>query len=169
MNLKNTLALTLLFIGMTTVASAQQKQPASPPETVQGTINGANITINYSAPSVKGREIWGGLVPFDKVWRAGANNATTFTTDKAIVVEGKSLPAGTYAFFVIPTKSEATVIFNKVASQWGAYDYDAAQDQLRIHVKPKLTDKRTEKLLYTIDNGAVVLSWDNWNIPISVK
>ncbi|MDP4131765.1 MAG: DUF2911 domain-containing protein, partial [Bacteroidota bacterium] len=96
--------LTLTGLGMASLLWAQgdkSKRP-SPPETATGTVGGASISINYSSPSVKGRKIWGGLVPYDKVWRAGANEATIFETDKAIEVEGKNLPAGKYSLFAKP-------------------------------------------------------------------
>jgi hypothetical protein len=79
------------------------------------------------------------LEKYGKVWRAGANEATVFTTSKDITVEGKKLPAGTYGFFAIPTETNWTVIFNKVAKQWGAYKYDQAQDALRVTVTPVKT------------------------------
>ena len=83
---------------VTTLGTAQEKK-ASPAETATGKINGANVTVNYASPSVKGREIWGKLVPFNEVWRAGANEATTFETEKELNVEGQKLPAGKYSFF----------------------------------------------------------------------
>ncbi|GGB66337.1 hypothetical protein GCM10007424_02870 [Flavobacterium suaedae] len=163
--------LTFLFIAvlMTGVTFAQEKKKASPAETATGKINGSDITIQYSSPSVKGREIWGGLVPYSKVWRAGANEATTFTTTKDIMVEGQKLPAGTYSFFVIPEKDSATIIFNKEAKQWGAYKYDESKDQIRVKVKPKKSNRMNERLVYNINNNNVTLSWENWDIPLMIK
>ncbi|NDI99105.1 DUF2911 domain-containing protein [Flavobacterium sp. LaA7.5] len=166
-NLKK-IALFIVMLSVTGIASAQGKK-ASPAETATGKINGANITIEYSSPSVKGREIWGELVPYGKVWRAGANDATTFTTDKPLMIEGKELPAGTYSFFVIPEKESATVIFNKEAKQWGAYKYDEGKDQLRVKVTPKKSTKMNERLVYSINKNNVTLSWENWDIPIMAK
>jgi hypothetical protein len=168
MNLKRKIGILFIALGITAMANAQDK-PLSPPETASGTVNGTHIVINYSSPSVKGREIWGALVPFNEVWRAGANNATVFTIDKDLMVENTKLPAGKYAFFVIPNKDECTIIFNKVAEQWGAYKYEESKDQLRIKVKPEMSAASTEKLVYTISNGKVTLSWEKWNIPIRVK
>jgi hypothetical protein len=148
---------------------AAQKKAASPAETATGTINGATITIKYGSPSVKGREIWGGLVPFDQVWRAGANDATTFETDKELTIEGSKLPAGTYSLFVIPNQKECTIIFNKQAKQWGAYSYKEKEDQLRVKVAAVAKKDSTEKLLYTISTYAVTLSWANWDIVLKVK
>ena len=152
------------------VATAQDKKPASPPAEAKGTINGANISIKYSSPFVKGRAIWGELVPYSQVWRAGANDATTFETSKAIKVEGKELAAGTYAFFVIPEKDgTATLIFNSEATQWGAYKYDTAKDALRVTVKTKKAKAIAESLVYTVGKKDVTLAWEYLEIPFSVK
>lgn len=165
--LKNQL-IVLLALFSVAFTNAQEK-PKSPAETVTGKINGATITINYGSPSVRGRKIWGELVPFDAVWRAGANDATTFETDKDITIEGSKLPAGKYSFFVIPNEKESVIIFNTEAKQWGAYKYDEKKDQIRVKVKPKTTSSSVEKLVYTINSNDVVLSWDSWNIGFKVK
>ncbi len=146
-----------------------QDKPTSTKEVVTGKINGATITINYGSPSVKGREIWGKLVPFNQVWRAGANDATTFETDKEVTIEGSKLPAGKYSFFVIPNEKECVIIFNKEAKQWGAYKYKEKEDQLRVTVKQKVAKTKAEKLVYVIEKNTVSLNWDNWTIPFSVK
>ena len=148
---------------------AAQEKPTSSKEVATGKINDATITINYGSPSVNGREIWGALVPFDQVWRAGANDATTFETDKELNIEGAKLPAGKYSFFVIPNKKKCVIIFNKEAKQWGAYKYKEKEDQLRVTVKPKVAKVAVKKLVYSINQKNVVLSWEKWNIPISIK
>ncbi|WP_236975945.1 DUF2911 domain-containing protein [Membranihabitans maritimus] len=162
-----------LFVAvmMTSAAWSQDKEkPASPPMTAEGTINGANITINYSSPGVKGRTIWGALVPYNKVWRAGANDATTLETDKDLMIEGKKLPAGKYSFFLIPREEgPTTVIFNTVAKQWGAYDYDESKDALRVDVEAELKDDITERLEYRIEDDAIVVEWEKAVLPISVE
>ena len=160
----------LLFIALVTVTLVNaQNKPASPAASVTGKINGATISINYSSPSVKGRVIWGELVPFNKMWRAGANAATTIETDKDIVVEGKKLTVGKYSFFVIPNEKECILIFNKVAKMSGTNNYNEKEDQLRVTVKPQVSDSSSESLVYTINKNSIVLSWEKWNIPFSVK
>lgn len=160
----------VFFVALLTTAFATaQEKKASPAETATGKINGATITINYGSPSVKGRAIWGELVPYGEAWRAGANEATTFETDKEITVEGQKLPAGKYAFFVIPEKNSATIVFNKEWKQWGAYKMDAKQDQLRVKVTPKKSASLTEKLVYKINKDNVTLSWENLDFPVKVK
>ncbi|GAB3895285.1 DUF2911 domain-containing protein [Spirosoma agri] len=168
------LALTLAGVLMTMMAWAQgdKANRPSPPAVASGKVKDATITINYSSPSVKGRSVWepsGKLAPYGQVWRAGANEATTFETDKAIKVEGKELPAGKYGFFAIPDEKEWTIIFNKVPNQWGAFKYDQAQDQLRVTAKPKKSAQMNEKLVYDVTNKGVVLKWENVEVPIAIQ
>jgi hypothetical protein len=158
----------LIALLIVNFVSAQSK-PSSSKEVTTGQINGATITINYGSPSVNEREIWGKLVPFNQVWRAGANDATTFETDKEVTIEGSKLPAGKYSFFVIPNEKECVIIFNKEAKQWGAYKYKEKEDQLRVTVKQKVAKSKAEKLVYVIEKNTVSLNWDNWTIPFSVK
>lgn len=168
MKAQQNMRLIVIALFVTLFANAQSK-PASPAAIVTGTIGGANISINYSSPSVKGRVIWGQLVPFNKIWRAGANAATTFETDKDLKIEGSKLPAGKYSFFVIPNEKECVLIFNKVAKMSGTSNYDEKQDQLRVTVKQELSETNIESLLYAINKNSIVLSWEKWNIPFSVK
>lgn len=156
------------------VATAQDKAPASPPATASAKVGATEITIKYSSPSVKGRKIFGEMEPFGKVWRAGANDATTITFSKDVTIEGQPLKAGTYAFFTIPDQDEWTVIFNKTAKQWGAFKYDQAQDALRVKVKPTTSKEVTERLKYEIkpqgkNTAVITLSWEKAVIPFTVK
>ena len=166
--MKKIIGLLLIFIASTNFAVGQEAK-ASPRESVTGKINEATISIDYGSPSVRGRKIWGALVPFDKIWRAGANEATTFQTDKDLIVEGKKLPAGKYSLFIIPNEKKCVVIFNKKAKQWGAYNYDQDLDQLRVEVSPKEESKSTEKLLFLVKDNTVALLWDNWEIALDIK
>jgi Protein of unknown function (DUF2911) len=157
-----------MFFSMSVSAQEQQSKP-SPAATATGKAGDANITIAYSSPAVKSRTVWGELVPYGKVWRAGANEATTFETDKDVEVEGKTLPAGKYAFFVIPDEKEWTVIFNKTAAQWGAYKYDDKQDALRVKVKPKKSNEFNERLKYVVENDGIALLWEHMEVPLKIK
>lgn len=172
--MKSTIKSITSFMFMVVVSAnvmAQDAKPkASPAETATGKIGAANITINYGSPSVKGRKIWGGLEAYNKVWRAGANDATTFETDKDVKVEGKNLPAGKYSFFLIPKESGTwTAIFNKEPKQWGAYKYEEAKDALRVDVKVKPLTETQEKLVYNITNKGFSLNWDKISVPVAVK
>ena len=170
LKLKAALLLIMAFVFTSAAHAQDDKKPlASPRDSVSGTVNGATITINYGSPSVKGRKIWGGLEKYDVVWRAGANEATTFTTDKDIWVEGKKLPAGEYGFFVIPTENNKwTFIFNSVPKQWGAFKYDATKDVLRVVVKAK-PNTMHERLIYTVNSDSFSLVWEDVKVSAKVK
>ena len=145
-----------------------QKPVESPRDSVSATVHGAKISINYGSPAVKGRKVFGELEKYGKVWRAGANEATVFTTSKDIMVQGKPLPAGTYGLFAIPTETTWTIIFNKVAKQWGAFKYDESKDALRVVVKP-VASKMNERLVYKITAKGFSLNWDKISVPVSIK
>lgn len=142
----------------------------SPPKQAMASVNGSDITIDYSSPAVKGREIWGDLVPYGKVWRTGANEATTFTTEKAVTIAGNKVPAGKYALFTIPGEDEWVVILNSVWDQWGAYNYDETEDLIRFTVKPEKMKETQERLEFSIsDKGQVAMKWANAKISFTVK
>ncbi len=151
------------------LAPAQEKPRPSPAQTAAGKIGDASVTIQYSSPAVKGRTIFGGLEPYDKVWRAGANEATTVETDKSLKVAGKSLPAGKYGFFLVPKASgKWTVIFNSVWNQWGAYKYDQAKDVLRVEAEPK-RGGMTERLEYQVTAKGIVFRWADVELLVPVN
>ena len=154
---------------MTKPAASKEPKP-SPAATATGKIGAANVTVNYSSPGVKGRKIFGGLESYGKVWRAGANEATTVEFSKDVKVEGKTLPAGTYGFFVIPAESgQWTAIFNKEPKQWGAFKYDEKLDALRVMVTPRKTAAVTERLAYEVTPKALVMRWENVELPVAIK
>src|SRR2546421_2783873 len=170
------LAFTLagLFMSSMIWAQGDKSNRPSPPATATGKVAGANITINYSSPAVKGRKIWGDLVPYDKVWRAGANEATIFTTDKDIKVEGKSLPAGKYSLYAIPGQKQWTIIFNSQTGQWGIQrngetTEDPAKDVLRVNVKPVKSASSRERLGYEVNSKGFALLWENLKVPVSIR
>ena len=158
MNFKKSLSAFFLMAFVAFGALAQEK--ASPAKTAEGTVGDAKITINYSSPAVKGRMIWGDLVPLGEVWRAGANEATTFTTTKDIMVEGQKLAAGTYSFFVIPGEYESTFIFNSEAEQWGSMNYDSSKDVLRVNVSSGQTSTMEERLVYEVMDSGFEIRWE---------
>lgn len=165
------LVLTLTIMLMSSVTWAQ---PASPAATATGKVGDATITVTYSSPSVKGRQIWGGLVPYDQVWRAGANKATIFETDKDIKVEGKALPAGKYSLYAIPGEKKWTIILNSETGQWGikrdgTTTEDPAKDVIKVDVKPEKASAMTEKLTYEVNSKGVALIWENLKVPVAIK
>ena len=133
----------------------------------EGSIEGVGVTLEYGRPNVKSRAIWDGLVPYDQVWRTGANEATTITISQNVVVEGKELTAGTYGLFTIPGESEWIVIFNKVPNQWGAMKYDEAEDALRVTVEPTEAEF-VEAMEFEIDGSEVVLRWESLAVPVTI-
>ena len=141
----------------------------SPAATATGKIGAASVTVSYSSPAVKGRAIWGGLVPYGQVWRAGANEATTVEFTKDVKVAGKTLPAGKYGFFVLPTEKQWTVIFNKVPKQWGAFKYDEKQDALRVVVIPRKAPAMAERLAYEVQPAGLLLRWENLEALVPIK
>ena len=150
----------------------------SPKASITQTIGVTDVTISYSRPGVKGRKILGGLVPYDKVWRAGANEATKITFSGDVLINGKKLAAGSYGFFVIPHIKSWTIIFNKVADQWGAFEYNESEDAMRFNVIPQSSNYH-EWLDYTFENmivnahgknsAVVCLNWDKLKVPFTVE
>ncbi|GAC1441601.1 MAG: DUF2911 domain-containing protein [Sediminibacterium sp.] len=162
----------LLFSAASLHAQDDKSNRPSPPAKVSETLNsGAVVSIDYSQPALKGRTIGKDVEPMNgKVWRAGANEATVFETSKNIMVEGKALPAGKYGFFVLANNGEWTLIFNKVANQWGAFKYNEAKDALRVKVMPGKTASPVERLTYTISkSGKVSLAWGDVQANFHVK
>lgn len=138
--------------------------------TVTGTIDDVDITIDYSSPGVKGRTTWGGqLVPFNKVWRTGANDATWIELSGDVMVEGQKLSAGKYSVFTIPHDDDTcTIIFNKVWEQWGHYKYDDSQDALRVKVTKTPSEENAERMNFELADKAIILKWHDWAIPFKV-
>lgn len=175
--MKTITSLLVALIIFSLQANAQQKtedkskRPSPPAMVTQKIDNGATITINYSQPSLKGRTIGKDVEPMEgKVWRTGANEATVFETDRDITVDGMPLPAGKYGLFTIFNGNEVTFIFNKVWKQWGAFNYKAEEDQLRIKTPLKKSGSPAEKMTFTIDkNGKVSLLWGDRMASFQIK
>jgi hypothetical protein len=164
----------LFLIGLSTLHAQGNQSRQSPKMVATGKIGEANVKITYGSPSVKGRKIWGGLVPYDKVWRAGANEATLLETDKDLTVEGKKLAAGTYSLYTIPGEKEWKVIINSQIGQWGIERTGETtrkpeKDIMVLNVKPKQSSAMKESLVYTINDGGFILQWENLEIPVSIK
>ena len=152
-------------------ADIELPQP-SPGATISERVGISKVSIEYHRPAVKGREIWGGLVPFGEVWRLGANDATTLELSHAARVAGKDLPAGKYALFAIPTKEKWTVVVNSQSNQWGAYFRDSKKDVLSFDVVPS-AGAHQEWLEFRLlpesrDTLRVELAWDKLRIGFPV-
>jgi hypothetical protein len=172
--MKKTQFVMLLFVLGSFITSTMVFAQKSPPATVAGKVGAASITITYSSPSVKGRKIWGDLVPYGKAWRAGANEATTFMTDKDITVDGKPLKAGKYSVFIVPNEKEWEFIFNSETGQWGIKksgeaNFDASKNAITFKVKPKKSASMAEQLAYKVNEKGFVFGWENLEAHVAIK
>lgn len=157
--------LLVLLFAITSNIDAQK----SPKSTANGTIDKVNIEINYCAPSVRGRKVWGGLEKYGKVWRAGANENTTVSFSKDVMIDGKELSAGKYGFFIIPNEKEDwVIIFSKTNDQWGAYNYKQSEDALRVNITPSKTKGVQEQLKYSVNRKSIDIAWEHVNLSIPV-
>jgi hypothetical protein len=131
-----------------------------------------DITVNYHRPLVNGRKVWGSLVPYGQVWRAGANENTTIQFTSPVTVEGQSLAAGTYGLHMIPNENDWTIIFSKNYTSWGSFTYNQSEDALRVNVKPQSTDMH-EALTYDFDDikpdaAVLTLRWEKLAVPVKI-
>lgn len=159
----------------TTTPVAADTLKKSIPKEVHAQLGTAHHMIYYYSPAVRGRAIWGGLVPFDEVWVTGAHRATTWEFDKPVELNGKLIPAGKYAFFSIPGKKKWIIILNKKWDQHLADEYSAAEDVIRLEVKPSLVKKHQERLVYYLtppkqNNAVLTVRWEKMvvNVPFAL-
>ena len=168
-----TLALVLAALAAPAAAQSQLSTPAvSPAATTAQTVGLTEVSVAYHRPAVNGRRVWGDLVPYGEVWRAGANENTVFETSTDLTVEGQTLPAGRYGLHTIPGEDVWTVMFSTVADAWGSYSYDPAEDALRVTVAPR-PGPMTERLLFRFDDAGtdaatLVLAWDEIEVPVQI-
>lgn len=164
-----------IFLLLFSSLFAQVELPRlSPKASVSQVIGYTTITVEYGRPSTHGRKIWGDLVPYNTVWRTGANEATTiqFTTD--VLLEGNKVPAGRYSLFTLPTETDWTIILNKVDNQWGAFNYKQDQDFLRFPIKPKPSLDFIESMIFyfcdiTPNSVTLNLAWDKLKVSVNIE
>ncbi|HEV7919653.1 MAG TPA: DUF2911 domain-containing protein [Thermoanaerobaculia bacterium] len=155
------------------ITTAQLKLPRpSPKQTITQSVGLTDITISYSRPGVKGRSIWGSLVPYGQVWRTGANEATTIQFSTDVTVGGKQLPAGTYSLHTIPGRDSWLIVLNSDTNLWGSFDFDPAKDLLRFEAKPEAAPF-TEWLTFDFadpgpETAKIVLRWEKIAVPFQV-
>jgi hypothetical protein len=172
--MKKALALALLAAALAVPAAAQLNLPRpSPGATITQTIGLTDVTVVYSRPGVKGRQIWGALVPYDKPWRTGANASTTIAFSDDVTVQGKKLAAGTYSLYTIPGKAEWTFAFNSDAKA-GAGDWDAKKDVLRVATKPTESNAFTEWMEFVFEgltprSAELALYWEKLRVPLKIE
>ena len=166
------LGISLIFASVSTAQDRGNDSPrVSPNASVSQTIGTTEVTVTYGRPGVRDREIFGGLVPFDEVWRTGANESTAITFSDDVVVEGEELEAGTYSFYTLPGMDEWAVIFNNNLS-WGT-EYDESMDQLRVTVQPQEAELMEQMMIYfeevSEESGHMVIHWDQLKVPVRIE
>jgi VCBS repeat-containing protein len=164
--------LAFVSAGLAGLLWAQAEKRASPHETTSAVIAGKKITIEYGRPYKKGRKIFGGLEPLGKVWRTGADEATTLTVEGHLMVGTQHIPAGTYGLFTIPDEKQWTLVINKVAKQWGAFKYEQSQDLGRTPMQVRQLDAPVEQLTITIEakgnEGVLKIAWDQTEASVAL-
>src|SRR5881397_2183308 len=169
------LCLVIFVLGGTVSAQNDLNLPdVSQAADVKQRIALTDITVKYHRPLVNGRKIWGGLLPYGKVWRAGANENTTIEFSDPVSVEGKALAKGVYGLHMIPNSDSWTVIFSKTNTAWGSYSYDQKEDALRVDVKPKPLAETKEAMEFEFGDlkptsTAVTLKWEKLGVPFTVS
>ncbi len=153
---------------------AETKPSPSPHKTAMHMIGNNHVHMEYSAPSVRGREIWGALVPYDKIWVTGAHMATTIEFNSDLLIAGNKIPAGKYALFTIPGEKEWTVIINKNWDQHQADHYNTADDVVRVKTIPEQLTEPVEQLTFEVNStsdkkGNIVLQWEKLKISIDIE
>lgn len=161
-----------LFFASSAFAQLQMPQP-SPSAMLKQTVGLTDITIDYSSPAMRDREIFGGLVPYGEMWRTGANKATAITFSEDVTIEGKKVEAGSYAVFTIPTQDKWTIILNKNTEQWGAGKYDEKEDAIRLTAKPSkapMTFQRMTFMILALENHTAEISllWADTKVSFMV-
>jgi hypothetical protein len=161
--------MSIILLGLvTTIGFAQDKKMPSPPATAEGTIGNVKVKIDYHQPSAKGRKMIGGVEPYGKVWRTGANATTTIEFSGPVKINGKEVAAGKYGLFTIPGEEEWTVILN-TGIAWGAFKYKQEEDLLRTIVKPSKPSGFVETFTISIENDQVILRWENTQVAFVIK
>jgi len=141
----------------------------SPPLVLRDTIDAIPFEVKFGAPSVRGRTVFGNLVPFGEIWRTGANEATTLSIPDTLLLENQKLAPGQYAIFTIPHAGHWEILINTEYDQWGAYNYDPEKDVLHLRVTPEETDVHQEQMTFRLEGDQLVLHWDNLRVPISLQ
>lgn len=152
----------------TSVVSMSAQPPGSPHETVTGIVDGAKVSIIYGRPYIRGRKIIGGLVPYGRVWRTGADESTTLTTDAPLVIGGAAVPAGKVSLYTLPSPSGWKLIINKQTGQWGT-EYNEAQDLARVDMTSKALTAPVDQFTIKIEGGQIKLAWELTELSVAVK
>jgi len=164
----------IVMVALPLLTAAQDKKPLSPPGEVNLKFaDGKTVSIQYSRPAMRGRKIFGGLVPYDQVWRTGANSATSLKTDVALTIGGASVPAGSYTLYTLPGANGWKLIINKQTGQWGT-EYEQSQDLTRVDMKVSQRSSPLEQFTISFektggDSATLQLEWDTTVASVEVK
>ena len=166
--MKKTAVVLLFILSVTLFAAAQQdksKRPSPPAQAQCKLPDGKTITTDYSSPRAKGRQIFGGLVPYNEVWRTGANEATTLVTTANLTVEGKDVPAGSYTIFTVPAQDKWTLIINKKTGEWGIPYHYESDELVRVPMQVGKTSGPVDNFTINYDQSGggctLQISWEN--------
>lgn len=162
------LGLTALITVISPACSGDKESRPSPLTVDSTTIDNIFLKITYSSPSVRERKIWDELVPYNQIWRTGANEASYIEVSSDVTINDQVLPKGKYAIFTIPTDSTWTIIFNKEWDQWGAYNYNPEQDIFRLDVLPE-SGEFSEKMRFMFEKNLLVFKWENLHYSLKVS
>lgn len=162
-----------LGLALLATVAASQNQPPSPPAKADCTLSdGKTITVNYSSPRMRGRKVYGALVPFGQIWRAGANAATTFVTTTDLTVGGKDVPAGSYTIFTIPAESKWTLVISKKTGEWGLAYPGPGEDLARVDMKVSKLDAPLENFTIAFDKAGtgctLRMDWETTRASIDI-
>ncbi|MFY0686822.1 MAG: DUF2911 domain-containing protein [Cyclobacteriaceae bacterium] len=162
------IAVAILGTIITGCGQTEKEKRPSPFTFDQLNLNGDSLYIGYSSPRVRERTIWGKLVPYGKMWRTGANEATVFKTSKDIILNDTLLTAGSYSVFTIPDERQWTLIFNKDWELWGSYYYNEDNDALRLPIEPNRSSEFSEEMKFELSENALNFHWENLTFSVSI-
>jgi hypothetical protein len=151
-----------------TVGSISAQPPGSPHDTVNATVDGAKVSITYGRPYMRGRKIVGGLVPFGRVWRTGADESTTLISDAPLVIGGAAVPAGKVSLYTLPSAQGWKLIINKQTGQWGT-EYNEAQDLARVDMVTKTLAAPVDQFTIKIEGGQIRMAWEQTELSVPIK
>ncbi len=173
MKIRTRVGFTIVFSACMIAASYSQQPLLSPRDSVEISFSGKKISVNYGRPSMRGRKIMGGLVPYNRWWRTGANEATAFVTESDLVMGGKLIPKGSYTLYTMPSPGEWKLIINKQTGQWGTV-YNSELDFVRIPLKKKMLKTAVEKFTITLEKtgkigGVMRMVWEKTELSLKFR
>ena len=168
MTTKGLISILILSVVVLSCDKTKKERP-SPLRADSISINSSLLKVEYSSPAVKSRTIWGELVPYNQMWRTGANDASTFSTSGTIKIAGQPIDSGKYAIFTVPGKESWLVIFNEHWNQWGTYNYDSTLDVARIKITPRTNAKFSERMEFYFQDDSLKFQWEKLAFSLALE